>query len=528
VLEGLQNLHEKNCVHGDIRPANVMFPEDPMQPKEFFLIDFGSLNDVTPIAAPGGGDMNTMLGPSVRPERQSPFYSEERRVATEYESADTAFVIQNVEVKGKQGTIIRLGWRKKFKGKLPESGIKKGLEDGMSRKSVSMDDLVEKDLVRIREFVFKVIASNRQNGFLDLFVESQFHKVVHDRISIDALDSELPDRQMLSVPRVVEMKQLSAATDMFGFGSLILYTMFFGSNESAVESLEKSRDANSKDVTPIASENRNAYSLKLEKEFREVISTLENSTFFIQLWPQIEEVRYQLEKYFDNNGTNPDVEYVSKSFTDDTGTRGQSVQLKREVFRLVNSIGFSVPGVRRLLGVFNNNAAHFVFYFHFILCCIHRQDDIVNFDNEFEGSSNAKKLFESDGAVIPFCKNRLTKVSDGVANDALARLAKIEDIYNQKQSLTDFVIENVEFPEDLQKIKPPADLLAQNSALEAEISKLISEKSELESRAASLTSSNNSLKKKVQTVRSRLDQSSKAWVKNPFISKQEVKELLRE
>ena len=108
--------------------------------------------------------------------------------------------------------------------------------------------------------------------------------------------------------------------------------------------------------------NQNEYSLRLEKEFREVIATLENSTFFIQLWPQIEEVRYQLEKYFDNNGSDPDVEYESKSFTDDTGTRGQSVQLKREVFRLVNSIGFSVPGTQRLLGVFNNNAAHFVFY----------------------------------------------------------------------------------------------------------------------------------------------------------------------
>lgn len=471
VLQGLSILHQKHLLHGDIRPANVMHIGDRAAPSHYVLIDYGSFNKAPSAVSIDVAGGQTLLGPSVRPERQSPFYSKERRIASEFESADTAFIVKDVPIAkssnsaSSTGVLIRLGWRNSF------SDLRSSNVDGTSKKETLIgslresakkmgpnghdnpsSELVKDDLIRLREFVFEIVATRRDGEFLDVLCKQECYKVVHDRISIPADLDGIEDGSFLAVPRVIEMRQLSCATDLYSIGVLFLYTVFCG---KAFASAEETRDST-------APKNE---AIRIEKEFREFVATLENTTYFLQFWPRISRVCEQLDLCFERLDANlQEHKYESVQVDEGKTVNLVEVVLTTELVALVERIAYSVPGVKRMLKVLNNNIAHFVLFIRFVLCCMHRRSELSNMKNFPQ---------------MPFCKDRLSKYEENATAAAIKSLNTIQQIVN-REYFAPFDGYDIKVPDDIRDLKPAADLDAEVRGLKAKLQSESSRVRELE------------------------------------------------
>ncbi|HPF41643.1 MAG TPA: hypothetical protein PK093_23645 [Phycisphaerae bacterium] len=491
VLQGLQTLHQKQFLHGDIRPANVMYVGGWDEPEQYVLIDYGSFNDApraVDLGTPGG---QTLLGPSVRPERQSPFYSKERRIASEFESADTAFIwcdhalgLSN-DSEDKGGILIRLGWRNCFdsgegKGHRVAENQRKLIREALqasakqmmkSDAAVSTTGLVRDDLVRLREFVFRIYATRRSGEFLDILCRPECYKVLHDRISIPAKLESVDDGVFLSVPRVIEMRQLSCATDVYSVGVLLLYTVFCG--KAFQSTAAQSNNAGPGVEESKANLNEQSETLRVEKEFREFVATLENTTYFHQLWPRVGEVCHHLEECFRNKVADlREFEYSKVDGRDgaheDANLNDRVVvKLDDELVSLVERIAYTVPGVSRMLRVIDKNIAHFAFLMQFVLCCMHRVSEI-----ESRSHSRVHQM--------PFCGDRLSGFAENAVAGAITRLQKLQEMVSREYFDEAFGNRDINIPEDINEIRPPADLYSEVKDLRNEVQAYQSKQQRLE------------------------------------------------
>jgi len=96
LLVGLKELHAKKLLHGDLRPANIMYLRDPGDPEDYALTDYGSL-------ATGDADRfennasllanDRTLFQAITNPRSSQFYAPERRHGYEHEEADLVLLV---------------------------------------------------------------------------------------------------------------------------------------------------------------------------------------------------------------------------------------------------------------------------------------------------------------------------------------------------------------------------------------------------------------------------------------------------
>src|SRR5262249_45621151 len=131
-----------------------------------------------------------------------------------------------------------------------------------------------------RDYIFEVEweTIDPLTGSRDLCCRTPACRVFHDRIVIVDTE-ELPEFSLLAVPRTIDLKQISAATDIYGIGAICLYTAFCSGARG--EGTERAAQTVSE--------------ITLDDQFREMIASLENRTYFQQLWPMLEHLRTQLE-----------------------------------------------------------------------------------------------------------------------------------------------------------------------------------------------------------------------------------------
>jgi len=150
LLNATAKLHGKRMLHGDIRPANVMYGQSASVPGDYSLIDYGSLAD--DVARIGnfpltGVQPGTLIGPQVAPTRASVFYSPERRAAVEREVADTAVFHSHGMFR-----VCCIGWRATgadalFKAGASDADVSKMLVDSVRDRMVTLSAQAEKELV---------------------------------------------------------------------------------------------------------------------------------------------------------------------------------------------------------------------------------------------------------------------------------------------------------------------------------------------------------------------------------------------
>jgi serine/threonine protein kinase len=237
LCNGILNLHDEGCIHGDPRPANIMTRlsiKMKLLASSFRWIDIALGYDVgsfmTAINAPESMDnKNTTIVP--RPlggGRTTPFYAPERTEGLEYEDADLIKleIINNEQFRlkffYKQNTFFepRILHLKRNGAALCELGT-----------------LNKNDRIQVKEYIFVV----EEVGDTEIIV-SHIFELALDRLLIDvSFDKKSRDNIVgilsnTSIPRYRVFRQWSEATDIYGLGVTILYILYMiGLSEIKIE-----------------------------------------------------------------------------------------------------------------------------------------------------------------------------------------------------------------------------------------------------------------------------------------------------
>jgi serine/threonine protein kinase len=407
LCKGLSRLHSKEMLHADLRPANIAYLDDPTDPGNYVLADYGSFAETG--ARPSGRNPagGTVLGPVVGTERVSPFYAPERRAGREREAADMAIVLNP----GDGDTLdIVLGWRSNLLDQ-ETSTIPVPLDDIIRRFDETGDDpqsdslLKQGDRIQIRDYIFDVIKAADIDDKQVLRCNRKCWKIYHGRIVI-ANDQDFRSLEYFPIPRTVELLQWSAATDLYSLGALSLYSVY--RDESVYGDEQHPPDEST---------------IKIEEDFREMIRYLENREYFNSIWPELEWFRQQLEENLRNNARISFDAFVELPFQrrdnlDSTNVNkgvDQPTTLLGEAIAIVGRLTQTVPGTYRLVKAFYFKLGPFIFFIHFVLCCLHRRNHV--------------ETIEDESLHFPFCKDRLEPPhADGGAKHALKRIRVVSSL----------------------------------------------------------------------------------------------------
>lgn len=430
ICDSLLALHGINLLHCDLRPANIVVAGSVESPSFYFVSDYGSfsLDQQTQAGAQSAGQLDagpaTKL-PVVVGERASAFYAPERRLGREREAADTAVILRDNNV-----CKIVLGWKQDFYGpnnKLDLVRIKRYAQEAHQAdrdKSYPDSVLLAGDRIQIREFIFEL--NDTEQRYEDkqiLPVRTEYWQIYHGKIAVRA-DKPLEADTELPVPRTVELLKWSAATDLYGLGTLLLYSIF------------RNTGSNFQDGS------------KDEDEFREMLTQLNNRQYFDAIWLELDWLRYLMEltltdsevlaKLLDYSSL-PDEE-IPQTFADVPFYSFLSRQRRRNdphtlfdaAVAYTNRVTQTAPGVHRIVTGVGNNVAVFVFVLHFALSCIHRQ---VHLDKKTrETTSGWAPDWKQE---LPFCENRHEMPEPRFpAKQALARINYLRKLLEKNEIKT--------------------------------------------------------------------------------------------
>src|SRR5262249_20009132 len=140
---------------------------------------------------------------------------------------------------------------------------------------------------------------------------------------------------------------------------------------------------------------------RTEEKFREMLAYLEGESYFNHIWPEVEALRAQLEENLERNTDASATQFASLTFISPPSENNNESQkpstLRDETIKVVQRITQTVPWSRRLVEVFEFNVGTFIFFIHFVLCCLHRQSHLKESSFQEAGASKGER---------PFCKVR--------------------------------------------------------------------------------------------------------------------------
>ncbi|OQX15360.1 MAG: hypothetical protein BWK80_41040 [Desulfobacteraceae bacterium IS3] len=255
LAEGLVYLHKKGGIHGDIRPANIMTNVDDkrgISPNDFRWIDVGLSNDLTDISdSKKALNMPRPLGE----ERKTPFYAPERNDIFECEDAD------KIQIEKKDGKIYLSFLSQRTVD--DDMVCLKMKKDGKPIRELGR--LYEGDRIQVREFLFDIEIVEEKKILVKNIYELGFGRLLIQKKEKE-LDTLMQRLNNASISRYKIYKQWSQATDIYGFGVLMLY-LFYMRGLCYVKHLETAEKS--------IIERR----LKRERMFEEFIVLLKNQRF---------------------------------------------------------------------------------------------------------------------------------------------------------------------------------------------------------------------------------------------------------
>jgi serine/threonine protein kinase len=447
ILDGVAALHDRGYLHADLRPANVFSVGSSMEPVSYYVGDYGSFSDgdADAVSAPG----KTLIGPDVGRGRSSPFYASERRAGIERESADTAIVIYEPEADRYK---IWLGWKSQVldeSGKLLELARQELINtvpkaQGIQTSVAALDYLRPNDRLRIRDHVYKVqgigTAGHSKDsplaGGLFCLCDSSRATVIHDRLTVR--DDKKPDPathlkpEIMTLSGFTELRQWSAATDLFSFGALFIYTLYSSGRQKGF--LPKT---NTDDPAQILSAVTGAQALVvIDAEFRQMMSVLESAPYLRVLWQDLDYVWTVIiaerARVKQTNDSKKKAEIYSELFARLTRQDPSEAQSGkgRKLPSVASNITQSVPNIKVILQCFGWNMVQFLLFMHFILRCIHRK---THLDGVFPSG--------------PFCEDRVEKArKNGAATAAVKALAEVGELLLDPY-LSDEAVQRTDLPD---------------------------------------------------------------------------------
>ena len=381
IVKAIEHLHghKDKLMHGDLRPANIMFVNRGEMAADFLVTDYGSFgheqanyDDAMP--------PNTM-GASVHRQRTSPFYSPERSSGDEKELADVALLFSD----NKNVTVV-LGWKNDLidKGECKSwEDLKKELKLDAKQNvsgSVPFDEIKAGDILRIREYMLTATESNTtKNGQLLVHCKPKVGIIRHDKF-ITPLTEKLPSKKWLSIPRTVIFRKWAAPVDVYAIGALTIYLNFCSTSfEELYPDGEQRND---------------------DESFKEMMERLQSRAYFQDVWKRIERLRNLVDAIYDSKlgQTVVPESKVSEFMKGDVLYFNKEYSVIRCLKDEVSYITRTTPGLIWILKACEFNYAKFIYLFHFSLSCLHRRDSLLKSD--IRGSD-----------VFPFCSSRMDTVN---------------------------------------------------------------------------------------------------------------------
>lgn len=406
VLRGVDFIHKQNMIHGDIRPANVM-RIGSQEPEKYRLGDYGSYGrEWQAIAAPESSSGLTRVGPAIGRQRETPFYSPERRAGFEFESANVAIIKRrDFDKPSQEDYLLLLGWRSELlstdgevRNETKEVMMSWQPSNNVPLHNSSLTQLQEGDRLRIRNFLFEIKQAGQINNGLKIYrCKGRYAQILHDRLIVYKEANVISDWTVVDLSNYVEFQQWSAATDLYGVGALCLYSLFSCG-------LQKQPQANP------AADDRNPDTL-----FMEMIEILESIPYFKFFWEELEIFRQTIETHYGQVPQPSPREAAEIPVLRRDSADGQT--LYDMALHATNNILQSTPKARIILEQFDFNFAHFLLFMHFVLACLHRESHMPSQDKGF---------------MKPFAKDRTEPPKEnGAASLALQRLIEIKSYLSQ-------------------------------------------------------------------------------------------------
>lgn len=295
LLEGVRILHAENHIHGDLRPANIMYREDPHNPDHYCITDYGSFA-TGPGAAIAGGeprrDGQTLLE-AISALRVSPYYAPERRAGREDENADAAIFVRL------EGAIVLIvGWRTHLIDQAASLAeyIKRAVDVGETTgrgtgSTSSGDDTLQRgDRIRLREFVFDVLSVYLERSFRIYVTAPLAWVVVHERLLVPARSDEIQclpfasidettlASNIVSLSRVIELPRWTSASDIYAIGVIAMRSCF-----PNLDTVDQGVEAESP--------------CQVQDGFLNLIETLANPLYVQIIWENLDFVCREIEKH---------------------------------------------------------------------------------------------------------------------------------------------------------------------------------------------------------------------------------------
>lgn len=352
--------------------------------------------------------------------------------------------------------------------KKEEDKDKKGVR-GPGLRSESESGLRLGDRIRLRDHMFIVTEAGYLGRDRILLCEKPSWRVLHDSLVIPFRDTKAgsasaskPElrpaeqvkqdpktpagkpkaetntlgagRSLINISAVTEFRSWSAATDLYGIGAVLLYSVFRASKQDTYDEAVQ------------------------DLEFAEMLAAFESVSYFRTVWERLETLRSDMERAFDTKGA---LGILSRPRSEDEAKKGSSTKagaaklekdqnsgLWAQAMVSVNNIIKTAPGARRLLLSVDGNLAEFCFVLHFCLSCIHRRSSL-----DGEHRERAKS------AGFPFCEDRTERArAEGPTKLAAKRLRRMIEMRN-----TQFFLGFVAPLEEIQNYEPTDPLAKEYS-----------------------------------------------------------------
>ena len=404
MCDGIQGMHGSGFIHADIRPANIVYSEDPKNPNNYYIADYGGYGNMDSADLDDQDDNVNSLGPIVAGERYSPFYAPERRTGIERENADTVYFRYD-QAGGK--VYVILGWRRDIENIEIDDVIRRtlGNEQPANEQPALVAGLMRGDRIQIRDYVFELhmdeMRIDNLNNTRLLECRIPYWQIFRGKIAVaQHYDEANMLADSLPIPRLVELRQWSAATDLYGLGILALYIVYHDSQRAIAP-------------TPSPTE--------IGDKFRVMADHLSHVTTLNAVWYLLEHIRYHIEETLSGvEALTPDA-FVRHEIP---SHNGGNIELKEEAKGIVHQFALIVPESKKvLIESFDRNIGYFVLYMHFILSCIHRMSDL-------KGPEQSSRYMS--GRFSPYSRDRCEQPQD--ENRAICqaneRLEKLENYCN--------------------------------------------------------------------------------------------------
>ena len=318
--------------------------------------------------------------------------------------------------------------------------------------------LTSGDQIRLRDYVFKLIDSRDEEREIllhdkpatlhcqDFLCDSRYTRVLLEKLAVrgnEFLFGTLPcaaprtDESVLvlDLPRWVEIRQSSVASDLYSVGVMALYTVYTCARLNLSKSSREGQPGGASDgsIVPPSS----AMPDEIEERIAKLVRRLEDEKNFNELWLNLTRACTLLESALRAGRS---VDALLQEPVESDGIDGGPhaiTRVKDFIESVVESLCDHAEELREIQE-WSKNSAYFLLFVHFVLSCMHRRAHLDGHRMDQlkrRIAAGGNEIMGNETLLYPFCEDRCERSqsgSDPIAKRVLSRLTRLLSYFDQK------------------------------------------------------------------------------------------------